>query len=346
MNALFSRLLFKTSPRAAKRSPDGTVFFEFDPAAGMDGNLLLTPPNGVSRPFGGNARSGTPVAGVKAVKTLTSNNTNVNDSSAATGTLTFTANPTAGDTVTIGAKAYTFRAAVTTIANEVKIGVSASASLDNLIAAVNGAAGSGTTYGSLTSASTQVIAAAGAGDTLTLTAVTKGTAGNAIVTTETFTGAGNLFGAATLTGAVNATTVTIGTKTYTFRTALTPLEGEVLIGADADASLLNLIRAINHTDTADTDYKCYAQHPHFAAAASVTAHAFAITARSAGLAATSLATTENSATLSWANTTAGVDGTPASAGDMMFDGTLFYFANADLTTASLTGWRKISHAAL
>ncbi len=77
--------------------------------------------------------------------------------------------------------------------------------------------------------------------------------------------------------ATNAT-VTIGNKIYTFKTALTPTEGQVLIGLDADASLLNLIRAINHTGTPDTDYKCAAAHTQVTAAASVTAHAFRVTA--------------------------------------------------------------------
>jgi len=87
-------------------------------------------------------------------------------------------------------------------------------------------------------------------------------------------------------------TVTIGNKTYTFKTSLTPTEGEVLAVTDADTSLLNLIRAINHTGTANTDYKCAAAHTQVSAAASVTAHAFLITALDAGTAGNSLATTD------------------------------------------------------
>lgn len=117
---------------------------------------------------------------------------------AASGTLTLVANPTANDTVTIGAKTYTFKASVTTTANEVKIGATASDSLDNLIAAITGGTGSGTLYGSATVASTEVTAAAGAGDTMTVTALVRGTGGNTIATTETLTNAGNVFGAATL----------------------------------------------------------------------------------------------------------------------------------------------------
>lgn len=69
-------------------------------------------------------------------------------------------------------------------------------------------------------------------------------------------------------------TLTVGGKTYTFKTALTPTEGEVLIGANADASLLNLIRAINHTGTPDTDYKCAAANVAVSADAAVTSHSF------------------------------------------------------------------------
>jgi len=79
------------------------------------------------------------------------------------------------------------------------------------------------------------------------------------------------------TNVSDADTVTIGEKTYTFKTGSVPTEGQVLIGADADASLLNLIRAINHTGTPDVDYKCASAHPAVSAASSVTDHAFVIT---------------------------------------------------------------------
>lgn len=56
-------------------------------------------------------------------------------------------------------------------------------------------------------------------------------------------------------------TVTVGGKVYTFKTALTPTEGEVLIGATDTTALANLLAAINHTGTPDTDYKCAAVNP-------------------------------------------------------------------------------------
>jgi hypothetical protein len=61
-------------------------------------------------------------------------------------------------------------------------------------------------------------------------------------------------------------TVEIGSKAYQFIAALTPVEGEVLIGADADASMTNLKNAINYTGTPGTDYSCAAAHPEVTAA--------------------------------------------------------------------------------
>lgn len=117
----------------------------------------------------------------------------------ATGTLTVTANPTAAETVTIEGKVYTFRASLASCSeNDVLIGATASDSLDNLIAAINGAAGSGTTYCASTVAHTQVTAAAGAGDTMDVTANWVGTSGNTVDTTEALVNGS--WGAATLTG--------------------------------------------------------------------------------------------------------------------------------------------------
>lgn len=110
------------------------------------------------------------------------------------------------------------------------------------------------------------------------------------------------------TNAANNDTVVIGTKTYTFKTALTPAEGEILIGADADASLANLVSAINHTGTPDTDYKCAAAHSSVTASPAITAHTVVVTAIAAGTASNSIATTTPvGATLDWDDVTL-VDG--------------------------------------
>ena len=62
-------------------------------------------------------------------------------------TLTFTGNAANNETVTLGAVTYTWKTTLTGAANEVKIGGAASNSRDNLIAAIMGTAGEGSTYG-------------------------------------------------------------------------------------------------------------------------------------------------------------------------------------------------------
>jgi hypothetical protein len=119
---------------------------------------------------------------------------------AATGTLTGTTIAN-GNTVAIAGKVYTFRTAISA-AYDVLVGASDSDSLDNLISAINGSAGAGSTYGTGTVAHPSVVAAAGAGDTMDATARVGGTAGNSIATTATLTA--GTWGAATLTGGLAA----------------------------------------------------------------------------------------------------------------------------------------------
>ena len=72
------------------------------------------------------------------------------------------------------------------------------------------------------------------------------------------------------TNVSNSNTVIIHGKVYTFKTALTPTEGEVLIGATAQESLTNLAMAINRTDPGTNDgvkYKIAAAHPLVSASA-------------------------------------------------------------------------------
>lgn len=130
----------------------------------------------------------------------------------ATGTLTLAADIAADETVTIGAKTYTCKAVPGTTANAFKLGANRAATLDNLIAAINLAAGAGDLYGSETTEHPTITAIAGAGDTMVVTAKIGGTNGNAIVTTETLVGAGNQWGAATLTGGVSGDTASISSK--------------------------------------------------------------------------------------------------------------------------------------
>ena len=122
----------------------------------------------------------------------------------ATGKLTLTGNPLNAETVTLDAITYTFKVTLTGSANEVKIGASAGASRDNLVAAIMATAGAGTIYGTGTTANTTITAVAKDQFAITLTAVTPGTAGNALATTETSTVAS--FGAATLAAGAAAMT--------------------------------------------------------------------------------------------------------------------------------------------
>lgn len=120
---------------------------------------------------------------------------------AATALLSFTGLPADGDTVTIGARVYTYRTALSTgptVPNEILIGAAVTNAVANTVAAINGAAGAGTTYSTGTAVHAQVAATSGPGNAVTLTARTAGAAGNAIATTDTGT---NLsFGGATMAG--------------------------------------------------------------------------------------------------------------------------------------------------
>jgi hypothetical protein len=133
---------------------------------------------------------------------------------AATGTLTLAANPTAGDTVTIGSKTYTFVSALDSVngpANAVVIGAAAANTITNFVAAINGTSGEGFFYGSGTVASTQVTAVDGSGDTVVVSAIVAGDDGNNIATTETLTAGGSGWGGSTLGGGTNAAITAIAT---------------------------------------------------------------------------------------------------------------------------------------
>ncbi len=85
----------------------------------------------------------------------------------------------------------------------------------------------------------------------------------------------------------------IGTKTYTWKTALTPTEGEVLIGGNLANALDNVKLAINRTDPTTNDgvkYKVAAQNPDVQATTN-TDTTQKILARSSGTAGNSIATT-------------------------------------------------------
>lgn len=118
-----------------------------------------------------------------------------------------------------------------------------------------------------------------------------GTAYTATLGTQTLT--------SDATNVSDGDTVTIGSVTYTFKTALTPTAGEILIGADAATTLDNLKAAINNTGTAGTDYAANTPiHPQVTATTN-TNTTQVVAARESAVDNASIATTETSAHLSW-----------------------------------------------
>jgi hypothetical protein len=112
-------------------------------------------------------------------------------------TLTLTGQPLDTETVTIDTKIYTFQTALTDVDGNVLIGATASDSLDNLIAAMNLAAGAGSTYAASMTAGTYT-GAAGAGDTMDILATHGGSHHDGEATTQTLTN--GTWGAAVTSG--------------------------------------------------------------------------------------------------------------------------------------------------
>ena len=115
---------------------------------------------------------------------------------AATAVLTNAAQAADTETVTIGATTYTFNT-VLGAANSVLIGTDVADTMLNLANAVNAGPGIGTTYGTGTvvNASASAAEAVPTSTDISFAALTAGTSGNTIVSTETMANAS--FGAAT-----------------------------------------------------------------------------------------------------------------------------------------------------
>jgi hypothetical protein len=100
----------------------------------------------------------------------------------------------------------------------------------------------------------------------------------------------------------NGETVTTGTKVYTFQTVLTNVDGNVLIGGSAAASLANLAAAINLGAGSGTAYAAATTANTFVSATSAPT-TLTLTALVAGPAANTTATTETAANASFASAT-------------------------------------------
>lgn len=164
----------------------------------------------------------------------------------------------AGDTFTIDSHVYTFDVVLVEADCHILRGGSAGASQTNITNAIAASGGTpGTDYASACVAHSTVTSAAFAANDSVVTAVTAGTAGDALGTTETMGGAGNQFDAATLgttTAGVEADTMTVDSQVYTFKTTIGANDCDVLIGANLAASKVNIVASFDDSGTAGTDY--------------------------------------------------------------------------------------------
>lgn len=154
-------------------------------------------------------------------------------------------------------------------------------------------------------------------------------------------------GVLTFTGnAANNETVTIGTQVYTFKTSLTAPSSsdEVLIGADENETIANLVAAINNGDGAGTLYGASTAINLDVTAAEGVGATMDVTAKLSGLSGNSVATTETVANASWGGATL------SGAVSGFATGTLTLAANANdgetVTVGSTTyTWRAAISAA-
>lgn len=104
---------------------------------------------------------------------------NTVEGTAASGTLAFAANPTDGDTITIGATVYRFKTDMVQ-ANDIKLGDDVAATLSSLEKTINGEGDEGVDYYLNTTSPLSEVIATLADTTLTLTASVEGIDGNSI----------------------------------------------------------------------------------------------------------------------------------------------------------------------
>lgn len=94
-------------------------------------------------------------------------------------------------------------------------------------------------------------------------------------------------------------TVVIGPKTYTMQAVLTNVDGNVLIGADTTAAMLNLKKAINLESGAGTNYAAaMTVHP-LVIAVSSSATTLVVRSKFNGTIGNQIATTETGGSTSW-----------------------------------------------
>lgn len=222
-------------------------------------------------------------------------------------------------------------------AYDVAIGEDEASAKVNIIAAINETGVVGVNYHVGTEEHPTVSAAAFVGDNAILTADSKGIAGDAIATTETFSSGSNTFDATTL-GAVTAgtaDTVTIDERTYMFLDTLVNVDGNVAIGATLATAQANLVAAVNREIGYGTKY-ANATTPHLTVSIADFADDDAIlTSRIASAASDDIVTTEtfDEVTNVFDATTLGGETTGIDGDSLTIDLTVYTYVDA-LTGAS------------
>ncbi len=108
------------------------------------------------------------------------------------------------------------------------------------------------------------------------------------------------YGTLTASGVFTDTqTVVVGGKTYTTQTTLTNVDGNVLIGASAAATLQNLYDAINLSGTAGTQYAAAMTANTRVRATAVTATTLVVKALTPGEVGNLIASTETQTNAAW-----------------------------------------------
>ncbi|MBW2635981.1 MAG: hypothetical protein JRC86_00390 [Deltaproteobacteria bacterium] len=216
------------------------------------------------------------------------------------------------------------------VANDVIIGGSAELSIDNLVSAVNGTAGEGTTYGTGTVAHTTVDGTKSAADEFTATAKTAGHAGNAYAST---TDVGNAsWAAATLLGGETAQAA-----------------NDILIGGNASDTIDNLIAAIMATAGEGTTYGTgTVVHPTVSAAVGG-GDTMGATVKILGVTGNAIAKEEDNANMDWDGVTAfmtgGIDGTLGVVREFCADDSYLYYCTLANTIAD-ANWRRVDLGAV
>jgi hypothetical protein len=149
---------------------------------------------------------------------------------ASQGTLTVDTQPLSGDTMTIGTKEYTFVPDGTANADgEIDVGEDLAGAKVNIVAAINGEDGFSTAH-------TLVTAADFVTNDCVITAITPGTAGDDIATTETFDEATNVFDAVKLGTTTAGVDATADEATAALETVINASATEAVVADKIDAN--------------------------------------------------------------------------------------------------------------